>query len=61
MELITYDDLNRWADTVESEALLPRLIALLIYETAPLSTKIDMPWGSCLLYTSDAADEAGMV
>lgn len=46
MELITYDDLNRWADTVESEALLPRLIALLIYETAPLSTKIDMPWDS---------------
>lgn len=46
MELITCDDLNRWADTVESEALLPRLIALLIYETAPLSTKIDMPWGS---------------
>ena len=46
MELITCEDLNRWADTVESEALLPRLIALLIYETAPLSTKIDMPWGS---------------
>lgn len=46
MELITCDDLNRWADTVESESLLPRLIALLIYETAPLSTKIDMPWGS---------------
>lgn len=46
MELITYDDLNRWADTIESETLLPRLIALLIYETAPLSTKIDMPWGS---------------
>lgn len=46
MELITYDDLNRWADTIESESLLPRLIALLIYETAPLSTKIDMPWGS---------------
>ena len=46
MELITYDDLNRWADTIESGALLPRLIALLIYETAPLSIKIDMPWGS---------------
>lgn len=46
MELITYDDLNRWADTIESGALLPRLIALLIYETAPLSTKIDMPWDS---------------
>lgn len=46
MELITCEDLNRWADTIESEALLPRLIALLIYETAPLSTKIDMPWGS---------------
>ena len=46
MELITCEDLNRWANTVESEALLPRLIALLIYETAPLSTKIDMPWGS---------------
>ena len=46
MELITCKDLNRWADTIESEALLPRLIALLIYETAPLSTKIDMPWGS---------------
>ena len=46
MELITYEDLTRWADTIESESLLPRLIALLIYETAPLSTKIDMPWGS---------------
>lgn len=46
MELITCDDLNRWAETIEAESLLPRLIALLIYETAPLSTKIDMPWGS---------------
>ena len=46
MELITCKDLNRWADTIESESLLPRLIALLIYETAPLSTKVDMPWGS---------------
>ena len=46
MELITYEDLTRWADTIESESLLPRLIALLIYETAPLSTKVDMPWGS---------------
>lgn len=46
MELITYEDLTRWADTIESESLLPRLIALLIYETTPLSTKVDMPWGS---------------
>jgi hypothetical protein len=46
MKLVTKDNLERWADTTFSKALLPDLISRLVRATTPASTKANFPSGS---------------
>lgn len=48
MQLITKEDLGRWADTVVAEEQLPHLISRLIRGTTPPSTKVDIPFGNAI-------------
>ncbi len=46
MRLVTKDNLENWADTTFSKESLPHLVSRLIRATTPVSTKVNMPWGS---------------
>lgn len=46
MKLVTRDNLERWADTTFSKAVLPYLISRLVRATTPASTKANLPSGS---------------
>lgn len=46
MKLVTRDNLERWADTTFSKAVLPYLISKLVRATTPASTKANLPSGS---------------
>ncbi|MDI6833605.1 MAG: hypothetical protein QMD02_07180 [Bacteroidales bacterium] len=46
MKLVTRDNLERWADTTFSKAVLPYLISRLVRATTPASTKVKFPSGS---------------
>lgn len=46
MKLVTRDNLEKWADTTFSKAVLPYLISRLVRATTPASTKANLPSGS---------------
>ena len=46
MKLVTRDNLENWADTTFSKAVLPYLISRLVRATTPVSTKANLPSGS---------------
>lgn len=46
MRLVTRNHIESWADTIFSKESLPYLVSRLIRTTTPVSTKVDMPWGS---------------
>jgi hypothetical protein len=46
MKLVTRDNLENWADTTFSKAVLPYLILRLVRATTPVSTKANLPSGS---------------
>lgn len=46
MKLVTRDNLESWADTTFSKAVLPYLISRLVRATTPASTKANLPSGS---------------
>ena len=46
MRLITRNHIENWADTTFSKESLPYLVSRLIRTTTPVSTKVNMPWGS---------------
>lgn len=46
MRLVTRNHIESWADTTFSKESLPYLVSRLIRTTTPVSTKVNMPWGS---------------
>jgi len=46
MKLITHDDIERWAERIDSKGNLPLLISRLVRATTPTSTKANFPSGS---------------
>ena len=46
MNLVTRNHLERWAETALSKSTLPYLISRLVRASTPISTKINIPWGS---------------
>ena len=46
MKIVTRDDIERWADRIDSKSDLPYLISRLVRATTPGSTQVDFPSGT---------------
>lgn len=46
MKLVTRDNIERWAERIDSKGDLPYLISRLVRATTPMSTQVDFPSGS---------------